>query len=137
MPGGDTHPVSRSGSEAMLRAIFAQQQVISGELLETLWTLTEGNPFFLEEVLKSGLSSGGITFTEGGWVHYLPAAARQVAIPRSVADAVQQRARRLPQQARQLLTLAAVAGRRFDVRVLQHLLHCNGTSGSCSHCSKT
>lgn len=39
-------------------------------------------------------------------------------------DAVQQRARRLPQQARQLLTLAAVAGRPFDVRVLQHLLHC-------------
>ncbi len=116
--------LSRSETEAMLRAIFAAQQVIAGELLETLWRLTDGNPFFLEEVLKSGLSSGGITFTESGWVHFLPAAARQVAIPRSVQDAVQQRARRLPQQARQLLTLAAVAGRRFDVRVLQHLLHC-------------
>ena len=75
-------------------------------------------------MLKSELSSGGITFTESGWVHFLPAAARQVTIPRSVQDAVQQRARRLSQQARQLLTLAAVAGRRFDVRVLQHLLHC-------------
>jgi len=116
--------LTRSETEAMLRAIFAEQQVISGELLETLWTLTDGNPFFLEEVLKSELASEGITFTESGWVHFLPAAARQVAIPRSVADAVQQRARRLSQQARQLLTLAAVAGRRFDVRVLQHLLHC-------------
>ena len=116
--------LTRSETEAMLRAIFAAQQVISGELLETLWTLTDGNPFFLEEVLKSLLTSEGITFTESGWVHYLPAAARQVAIPRSVQEAVQQRARRLPQQARQLLTLAAVAGRRFDVRVLQHLLHC-------------
>jgi predicted ATPase len=116
--------LTRSETEAMLRAIFAEQQVISSELLETLWALTDGNPFFLEEVLKSGLSSGGITFTESGWVHFLPAAARQMAIPRSVQDAVQQRSRRLPPQARQLLTLAAVAGRRFDVRVLQHLLHC-------------
>jgi predicted ATPase/DNA-binding CsgD family transcriptional regulator len=116
--------LTRSETEAMLQAIFADQQMISGELLETLWTLTDGNPFFLEEVLKSGLSSGGITFTESGWVHFLPVAARQIAIPRSVQDAVQQRARRLPPQARQLLTLAAVAGRRFDVSVLQHLLHC-------------
>ncbi|MDQ2904616.1 MAG: AAA family ATPase [Chloroflexota bacterium] len=116
--------LTRSETEAMLHAIFAEQQMISGELLETLWTLTDGNPFFLEEVLRSGLSSGGITFTEGGWVHLLPAAARQIAIPRSVQDAVQQRAKRLSRQARQLLTLAAVAGRRFDVRVLQHLLHC-------------
>lgn len=116
--------LSRSETEAMLRAIFPAQQVLSGELLETLWRLTDGNPFFLEEVLKSELASGGITFTEGGWVHVPPAATRQVAIPRSVQDAVQQRARRLSQPAQQLLTLAAVAGRRFDVRVLQHLLHC-------------
>lgn len=116
--------LTHSETEAMVRAIFAEQQMISGELLETLWTLTDGNPFFLEEVLRSLLASGGITFTEGGWVHFLPTATHQVAIPRSVQDAVQQRARRLSSQARQLLTLAAVAGRRFDVRVLQHLLHC-------------
>ncbi|HXZ05604.1 MAG TPA: AAA family ATPase, partial [Ktedonobacteraceae bacterium] len=116
--------LSRSETEAMLQAIFAEQQVVSGELLEALWRLTDGNPFFLEEVLRSELSSGGITYTGSGWVHYLPAAARKVAIPRSVADAVQQRVRRLSPQAQQLLTLAAVAGRRFDVRVLQHLLHC-------------
>jgi predicted ATPase/DNA-binding CsgD family transcriptional regulator len=116
--------LTRSETEAMLRAIFSEQQMISGELLETLWTLTDGNPFFLEEVLKSELSSGGITFTESGWVHFLPAAARQVAIPRSVQDAVQQRSRRLSSQARELLTMAAVSGKRFDVRVLQHILHC-------------
>ena len=116
--------LTRSETEAMLRAIFAEQQVISSELLDSLWSLTDGNPFFLEEVLKSGLSSGGITLTKSGWVHFLPAAAQQVAIPRSVQDAVQQRVGRLSSRARQLLTLAAVAGRRFDVRVLQHLLYC-------------
>lgn len=118
--------LNRPEVEAMLSAIFAKQNVGKGDLLEPLYTLTDGNPFFLEEVLKSGLSSGAITFTDNGWVHLLPAAApadRQFAIPRSVQEAVEQRTRRLEPPARRLLTLAAVAGRRFDISVLQHLLH--------------
>ena len=39
-------------------------------------------------------------------------------IPRSVQAAVQQRSDRLSETARELLTLAAVAGRRFDVDLL-------------------
>ena len=111
--------------EAMVQAIFAEQQVVPGELREMLYTLTDGNPFFLEEVLKSLLMSGAITFTDRGWVRLLPSASpdRQFSIPRSVQDAVYQRTRHLSAQAKQVLTLAAVAGRRFDVEVLQHLLH--------------
>ena len=112
--------------EAMLLAIFAEQRVVPGELREMLYTLTDGNPFFLEEVLKSLLTSGGITFTDSGWVRLLPSSSpdRHLSIPRSVQDAVSQRTRHLSAKAKQLLTLAAVAGRRFDVDVLQRLLHC-------------
>jgi predicted ATPase len=42
-------------------------------------------------------------------------------IPRSVQDAVQQRTELLSQDARRVLTLAAVAGRRFDFALLQAL----------------
>ncbi|HET7637988.1 MAG TPA: hypothetical protein VFK47_04535, partial [Ktedonobacteraceae bacterium] len=44
-------------------------------------------------------------------------------IPRSVQDAVKQRADRLSAAAKQTLTLAAVAGRRFDFTLLQQVLH--------------
>src|SRR5579871_3079794 len=116
--------LSRAEVEAMLHAIFAEQPVVGGELLEMLSTLTDGNPFFVEEVLKSMLTSGRIAITDSGWVHLLPAPAevRRFAIPRSVQDAVQQRTRSLSPKARRLLILAAVAGRRFDVAVLQQLL---------------
>src|SRR5207248_6296868 len=44
-------------------------------------------------------------------------------IPRSVQDAVRQRTDQLSESARRVLTLAAVAGRRFDFGLLQQLTH--------------
>jgi predicted ATPase len=46
-------------------------------------------------------------------------------VPRSVQDAVKQRADRLSVAAKQAMTLAAVAGRRFDFTLLQQVLHCD------------
>ena len=121
--------LTRSEVEAMLHAIFAEQRVLPDELREMLSTLTDGNPFFIEEVLKSLLTSGEITFTDSGGVRLLLSTAPDghLSIPRSVQDAVSQRTRRLSPKARQLLMLAAVAGRRFDVSVLQRLLRCNAS----------
>jgi len=121
--------LTRSEVEAMLRAIFPEQRGIPDELREMISTLTDGNPFFIEEVLKSLLTSGGITFTDSGWMRLPHSAApdSHLSIPRSVQDAVSQRIKRLSEEAKQLLMLAAVAGRRFDVSVLQRLLHCKAS----------
>ena len=107
--------LTRSDVEAMLSAIFDLSPTPKAELLNVLYPLTEGNPFFVEEVLTSLQAAGGIFYTEGVWrskaVEYLH-------IPRSVQAAVQQRSERLSEEARTLLTLAAVAGRRFEVDLL-------------------
>ena len=42
----------------MLRAIFQMKKPVRREFLEALYRLTEGNPFFVEEVLKLLLDSG-------------------------------------------------------------------------------
>ena len=121
--------LTQSEVEAMLHAIFPEQQVLPAELAEMLFPLTDGNPFFIEEVLKTLLTSGTLTFTDGGWMRLQTFASSDghPSVPRSVQDAVSERTRRLSQEARQLLTLAAVMGRRFDVSVLQHLLHCTAS----------
>ncbi len=46
-------------------------------------------------------------------------------LPRSVQEAIQQRTEHLSKEAWHVLTLAAVAGRRFDFAVLQQVLHCD------------
>lgn len=49
----------------MLRAIFQMKKPVRHEFLEALYRLTEGNPFFVEEVLKLLLTAGDIFFTGG------------------------------------------------------------------------
>lgn len=104
--------------DAMLTAIFDLDPATRSELLDTLYPLTEGNPFFVEEVLTSLRAAGGIFYTEGTW---RSKALESLRIPRSIQAAVQQRSDHLSEAARELLTLAAVAGRRFDVDLLLHI----------------
>ena len=112
--------LSREEVEAMIRAIFTMDQPVRFEFLDTIYELTEGNPFFVEEVLNSLIVAGDIYLTSRGWDRKPLSDLR---IPRSVQGAVQQRIARLTPAANHLLYLAAVAGRRFDFVLLQDLSH--------------
>ena len=59
--------LSRIEVDAMLQAIFAVPHPIPPELLETIYTLTEGNPFFVEEMLKSLITTGELQYADGKW----------------------------------------------------------------------
>src|SRR3989440_7469115 len=117
--------LARADVDAMLQAIFAMHQAVHTGLLESIYQLTEGNPFFIEEVLKSLIATGEITSREGVWERTLlfGTHTRHSSIPRSVQDAVYQRTKQLSARARQVLTLAAVAGRRFDFTIFQQVMH--------------
>ena len=51
----------------MMRAIFDLDRPVRQEFLYVLHRLTEGNPFFIEEVLKSLVVAGDIFYGERGW----------------------------------------------------------------------
>jgi len=91
---------------------------VQAEFAGTIHALTDGNPFFIEETLKALVASGDIYFTASGWARK---PIGELHIPCSVQDAVQRRMGQLSEPARQLLTLAAVAGQRFDFALLQQL----------------
>ena len=110
--------LTRGGVDTMLRAIFELPPTLQLDLPDPIYALTEGNPFFIEESLKSLIAAGDIFYADGRW-NRKPLG--ELRIPRSVKDAVQQRTDRLSDSARQVLTLAAVAGRRFDFALLQQL----------------
>ena len=77
-----------------------------------------GNPFFVEEVLKSIVASGEI-FALGGQWGRKPLS--QLHVRRTVQAAVSQRVNQLTPDAQRLLNIAAVVGQRWDFAVLQHL----------------
>ncbi len=118
-------PLAQPEVAAMLRAILGAvsgapdaQLTIDADLGATLYARSEGNPFFVEELLKSLVTSGELSLSGGVWRR----AAQHEAVPRSVREAVRQRAAYLSEDARRLLTLAAIAGRRFNITLLRALM---------------
>jgi DNA-binding CsgD family transcriptional regulator/tetratricopeptide (TPR) repeat protein len=114
--------LSRGDLDMMLRAIFALPHSRQIELPDLLYTLTDGNPFFVEEILKSLIVAGEIFYKDGTWDRR---PLNELHIPRSLHNAVQQRTYELSESARQVLRLAAIAGRRFDFALLQQLTQHN------------
>jgi class 3 adenylate cyclase len=87
-------------------------------LAENLHTETEGNPFFVGEVLRHLVETGTVRRHDDRWV---VADRGMVAVPEGVRDVVGRRLGRLSAQANQALSLAAVLGRDFDVELLAAL----------------
>ena len=82
---------------------------------------TDGNPFFVGEILRNLTESGMLVFDEatGRW---RVDRASAVALPESIRDVVGRRVQRLGEAPRQILTAASVMGRTFDLEVLTELL---------------
>ncbi|HXF60699.1 MAG TPA: AAA family ATPase, partial [Caldilineaceae bacterium] len=88
-------------------------------LAERLYHFTDGNPFFVEETMRSLLSSNRVFHTGAAWDR-VPLDALE--IPRSVQAAVRQRVARLSDGARGALQAAAVVGRRVSYELLARIL---------------
>lgn len=104
-------------TDVMLRAILGLQRPVRRDFLEAIHGQTEGNPFFVEEVLKSSLAADA----QVDQTDLDRRSLDRATIPRTVQDAVRQRAGALSGDARRLVTIAAVAGQRFDFDLLEAL----------------
>ncbi len=70
-----------------------------------------GNPFFLEELLRSMLDAGSLQLGEGG---RLDVTSIQLDIPQNINEVISNRVSRLTPSQQHLLKLAAVLGRQFE-----------------------
>jgi len=102
--------------DTMLRATLGRARPIRHEVLSHIHRLTDGNPFFIEELARSIVAEAD--GDEDPWTQEHVPSGR---IPRSVNESVQRRSQQLPVVARSVLQIAAVAGRRFDFPLLQTL----------------
>jgi class 3 adenylate cyclase len=76
----------------------------------------EGNPFFLEEVIRALIDCGHLVRDGDGW--RADAASGEVAIPETLAGVLSARIDRLPEPAKRVAQTAAVLGRIFAHEVL-------------------
>jgi DNA-binding SARP family transcriptional activator len=81
---------------------------------------TDGNPFFVREILRHLVETGRITGGADGWA--TDVTVEQLGIPQAVKEVIGLRLGRLSERARTTLTMAAVIGRAFDTALLARLV---------------
>jgi predicted ATPase len=90
------------------------------ETREHILTKAEGNPFFVEEVIRMLIDRGAIERRDDRWV--ATARAADVEIPDTLQGLLLARIDRLPAESKRTLRVAAVIGRQFGVTMLERLL---------------
>jgi predicted ATPase len=88
-------------------------------LVKELREETDGNPFFVAEILRDLAESGAIVRVEDRWV---AVEAASVTIPQGVREVIAQRVRRLGEAAHRALTAASAMGQQFDLDLLARVL---------------
>jgi len=110
-------PLSAAGSEALVGNLL-QVEGLPQRLKERILSRAEGNPFYVEEIIRSLMDSGAIVRDEatGRWEAAWDVA--DVAIPDTLYGVLMARIDRLQKEAKRVLQLAAVIGRIFLYRIL-------------------
>ncbi|MGH9010386.1 MAG: ATP-binding protein [Acidimicrobiia bacterium] len=85
---------------------------------QAIYAETEGNPFFVGEVLRHLAETGAVERRQGRWV--TTTAIEDLGIPEGIRDVVGRRLSRLSDQANEVLAVAAVIGAEFEPAVLSH-----------------
>jgi class 3 adenylate cyclase/tetratricopeptide (TPR) repeat protein len=100
--------MERASGQALDRAGLA--------LAEAVFRESDGNPFFVGEILRHLAESGAVLQKAAGWIT-IPDF-DEVILPASVREVIGERVQRLGDEVRRVLSVAAVIGRDFDVDLL-------------------
>ncbi len=103
----------------MLEALFGTS-ALAPSMLETLYSSTEGNPFFTKELVRSLMDSGGVVADEEGRLSLLgDLGVASDALPATIQQVVERQLTRLPEELAEVLSVAAILGRSFEFRGLE------------------
>jgi predicted ATPase len=112
-------PLSESDSRSLV-ANLLEIESLPAAVRESILARAEGNPFFVEEVIRMLIERGVIERHEDRWVATADVAS--VEIPETLHGLLLARIDQLPDTAKRSLRVASVIGRQFPVRVLERVL---------------
>lgn len=114
-------PLSATEHNALLQSLIGSSN-LEKSFVDQLYEATEGNPHFTKELVRSLIDSGKVVQTEtGSWNLSGEAALSSEALPPTIQETVEKRVERLPQEWREILSIASVLGRTFAFRDLEKL----------------
>jgi class 3 adenylate cyclase len=113
------NPLSDEDSRGLV-ANLLEIESLPPAVRDAILARAEGNPFFVEEVIRMLIERGAIVQHGDRWV--ANEAIANVEIPETLHGLLLARIDQLPEQAKRTLRVASVIGRQFPVRVLERVL---------------
>jgi DNA-binding SARP family transcriptional activator len=105
--------------DAEMLATLIGADTLPPNLARQVLEAAEGNPFFLEELVRSLVDSGALVHHSGGWRFE---GTGSVQVPETVEKVILARVDRLPPECHAVLTAASVLSRQFSVAVLSQIV---------------
>ena len=122
----ELHALGEDAEQGLLAGLIGSGTLparLEAQLLER----AEGNPFYLEELVRSMVDAGALVRTPTGWRFESEV---PVEVPDTVEKVVLARVDRLPAQTQEVLRAGAVLGRRFSLGLVERVLGGVGAAGA-------
>ncbi|MEP7199889.1 MAG: AAA family ATPase, partial [Chloroflexota bacterium] len=116
----DLNPLSDADSRQLVSNLL-EIEALPDNIRTIILQKAEGNPFFVEEVIRMLMDRGAIVKKDNAW-----AAGKEietVEIPDNLQGLLLARIDRMPEDVKRTLRVASVIGRQFSVRVLEQVLN--------------
>jgi class 3 adenylate cyclase/tetratricopeptide (TPR) repeat protein len=111
-------PLSRLQSRQLVEDLLSIDD-LPESVRDTILQKSEGNPFFIEEIIRSLIEQGMVYQEADRWK--AKAEIKEINVPDTIQSVVLSRVDRLKEEARYVLQCASVIGRLFRYRLLDHL----------------
>lgn len=124
---GDAHqiielaPLSHVESSQLLDNLLGLSD-LPAKIRQLILNKAEGNPFYIEEVIRSLLDSGRLVRTTEGLSWQASANLEDVSLPDTLQGVIMSRIDRLDPQSKRTLQVASVIGRNFPYRLLAQVV---------------
>lgn len=109
-------PLSERGVADLVNHLFGVDATATSRFTRALYRWTRGNPFFLGETLRELVASGRLRQQAGSWIGW---ETDDLALPRSIREAIELQLERLAPDARTLAEACAVIGSGAELRTLR------------------
>src|SRR5271157_3226892 len=120
------NPLSESESRQLVSNLL-EIEALPENIRDRILEKAEGNPFFVEEVIRMLIDTGGLQQKGNRWE--AATSIEHVEIPDNIHGLLLARIDRLPENARRTLRVASVIGRQFSVKVLEQVMNLIGDDG--------
>ncbi|RME62447.1 MAG: zinc-ribbon domain-containing protein [Caldilineae bacterium] len=113
--------LSQEDSHKLIDQLIPQNEPVAERLKEAIIQRAEGNPFYIEEIVRMLIDNEGLQEDDGKLCVTEQASALLHDVPGTLRGLILARFDQLPEDLRQTLQEAAVLGRSFPIRLLEKL----------------